>query len=208
MTRNPAFLIHDWFLRHPTDLDFITVGHAAPYSVIGPWTDASLVLYTTKPNAILHDIKNQDWTSRFALIGRCGLPNAEDLDWINAIRKSRQLVFLGDLDPPDLMIYQWLKSLSGGSVLFLGVSDFLIDALGTPYSDSFLMALSDKELESFELLADVYPDFRETVGPQCAAILDRQRKLEVEAIVSANKGNESVILRALNLLCASKPPNH
>lgn len=64
------------------------------------------------------------------MIGRYGLPNQDDVHWLSALVGSRGLLFLGDMDPVDLMIFAWLRGhLRRSHIEYLGVSDAFLSLL-------------------------------------------------------------------------------
>ena len=67
------------------------------------------VLFTTKPAIVSTVIEKCDAARDFGMIGRYGLPSVADLPWIRTMVGSRELFFLGDMDPVDLMVFAWLR---------------------------------------------------------------------------------------------------
>ena len=65
---------------------------------------------------------------------------------------------------------------------FAGISDMLLSNIGVSWDDRVTIRLSESESEALALLAELCPDLRLLLGPQCAALLDRGRKLELEAV--------------------------
>jgi hypothetical protein len=89
------------------------------------------------------------------------------------------------LDPPDLLIFAWLRaSLSPQSVVHLGVNDALLAQLNANVPDNCTIPLSPAECDAIELVEQVLPDLHELVGPRCAGVLHSRRKLEIEAVIS------------------------
>jgi len=52
--------------------------------------------------------------------------------------------------------------------------------------------LADDERAAISLLENLCSDYRAIVGPQSAALLDRGRKIEIEAVVNFAPGNISL----------------
>jgi hypothetical protein len=69
-------------------------------------------------------------------------------------------------------------------ICHLGVSDSFLARLQIDLPESFMVRCSPEEEESLSLLEQVFPDFREIVGPKCAQTLERKHKIEIEAVVS------------------------
>jgi hypothetical protein len=89
------------------------------------------------------------------------------------------------LDPPDLLIFAWLRaSLSSQAVVHLGVNDALLAQLNANVPDHYTIPLSPAESGAIELVERTLPDLHELVGPRCTGILQSQRKLEIEAVIS------------------------
>ena len=119
------------------------------------------------------------------LICRSGLPHAKDAGWIRNLLGGRRLVFLGDMDPVDLMVFAWWRaSLDSGQVAYLGISDHYLDRLEVEIPEEYLISLAPCEQRSMPVLDAVCPDYRAVVGPDCAALLDGGRKIELEAVAS------------------------
>jgi hypothetical protein len=115
----------------------------------------------------------------FGLIGRYGLPEVGDLEWIRSLTTGRDHIFLGDCDPPDLLIFAWLRCHLHG-LRYVGVGELLLHKLAIPNLTSIEITLSDSEVRSLPLLRRACPDLTAIVGPKCAAMLDRGRKIEIE----------------------------
>ncbi len=178
--------IEAWFAAHNDDGEFVCGERTVPYSVIGPADSIGQVIFTTKPMILSTAIQSQDVNEEFGMVGRYGLPCKGDLRWICDLVGSRRLLFLGDMDPVDLMIFAWLRAiLQARPVKYLGVSDDFLNSLQVCPTESLVIASAPSEEKSLVLLEKVFPDFRETVGHKCAKILMRGQKIELEAIVSA-----------------------
>jgi hypothetical protein len=120
------------------------------------------------------------------MIARYGLPHACDINGLQGLIGKHELLFLGDMDPADLLVFAWLREkLDFAQIKYLGVGDKYLDGLKVKIPDSFTMQLCKSELASRPLLEKVCPDFRELVGVRGANLLDGGRKIEIEAVVSA-----------------------
>jgi hypothetical protein len=138
-------------------------------------------LYTTKPARVLHALEQTTGEAAIQVIGRLGLPNEDDVRWLKHLVGDREVLFLGDSDPADLLIFAWLRWQM--PVKYGGVSDRLALALDVQIQDTPAIPFADSEREAVSLLGEVCPDYRELVGPKCAALLDQGRKIEVEAVI-------------------------
>jgi hypothetical protein len=188
-------LIENWFADHSEDGEFAYEARAAAYSVIGPSTRAGCIVFATKRSPVALAIHDSADCAGLGMIGHYGLPNDADIAWIRKVITNHQLFFLGDMDPVDLMIFCWLRSrLRPKRVVHLGVNDSYLAELQVDLPDSFILRCSPSERKSRSLLETVFPDLRATVGPRCAQLLKRGRKIELDAVVSA-LGSVAPILR-------------
>ena len=56
--------------------------------------------------------------------------------------------------------------------------------IGASWDDRVTILLSEAESEALPLLARAFPDFRQVLGPRLSALLERGRKLELEAVTT------------------------
>jgi hypothetical protein len=194
-------LIERWFAKH-NDGEFgpgIRVGRSFPYSVVGPATDGAPVVFTTKPSVVLAATDQDEVADGTGVIGRYGLPSLRDLDWIGRIVGARTVLFLGDMDPADLMVFAWLRnSLCASQFTFTGVNDALLEAAGLSATTPLSLPLAASEQQSMTLLRTVLPDLADTVGRDCARMLEQGRKIELEAVRSS-PGGLPAIARAVGI---------
>lgn len=181
--------IEDRFTKHD-DGEFVRLPSTHPYSVTVPLAESGRVLYTTKPACVLACMEGGHRAAAVRVVGRAGLPNEQDVTWLRELAGNRPVEFLGDADPADLLVFAWLRARM--RVTYLGVSDALIRESGVPMDDSCTIPLSEAELAAFALLGEVFPDCRAVVGRQCAALLDRGRKIELEAVVNSAHGGATL----------------
>jgi hypothetical protein len=139
------------------------------------------VLYTTKPACVWHALEQTTGGALIQLVGRPGLPNEDEVPWLRRLAGDRHVLFLGDSDPADLLIFAWLRWQM--PIKYGGVSDRLVLALDVQIQDTPAIPFADSEREAVSMLGEVCPDYRELVGPKCAALLDQGRKIEVEAVI-------------------------
>lgn len=176
-------LIEAWFLEHDGDGEFLSHTRGFPYSVIGSLSASGCIIFTTKPQSVAGVMQEADASRCIGMVGRYGLPDKEDILWIRKVIGRQQLVFLGDMDPVDLMVFAWLRaSLRSKHVTYLGINDALLNALGLSSIKSLSSVCAPSERRSLALLEKVFPDLRETLGEKCAEILGRGHKIELEVI--------------------------
>ncbi|MBX9789041.1 MAG: hypothetical protein K2Y37_09020 [Pirellulales bacterium] len=186
MSRSIATKIEQWFQHADGDDDFVCAEPRAPYAVLTPGGARARVIFTTKPSTLGYALAASDNNQHIGLIGRYGLPSGRDLGWISALIGARKLLFLGDLDPPDLMIFAWLRSrLRPAKVRFLGISDELLKRIEARPTERNTIVLTPTELAAREVLPSVLPDLQQLIGPTCVTLLASGRKLELEATLGA-----------------------
>jgi hypothetical protein len=178
--------IEEYFAAHE-DGQFSRPSRELAFTVMGPASRAAKVLYTTKVHAT-DPLFGEDLLLGYGWIARYGLPDASDAAWLRQFTGGRTLLFLGDLDPPDLLVFTWLRyKLRGIKLRHVGVNDHLLAACELTPTSRCTIECCESELGALPLLDHVWPDWRATVGPTCAALLASGRKLEVEAVVSFGK---------------------
>ena len=182
-------------IRQLDNGEFTDIPPGYPYSIIFPPTQSSPVVYATKWHAASSLLISPDGACPIGMIGHCGLPSDEDLSGIADIVRDRPVYFLGDCDPFDLLVFAWLRQHI--PIRFLGTSDAVLSALGITIQESFLIPLSAEEQRAIVLLREFCPDFSQLVGPTCAKLLDDNRKIESEALVSFRTQPGSNLLNLL-----------
>lgn len=179
--------IEEWFTKCEGDIEFVRCEQADGYIVSGPSNTParSVYVYATKPSCVLKAKKNYVDFNAIGLICRTGLPNIDDMTWIRKVLEQHELMFLGDMDPGDLMVFAWLRAhLDRAQITYLGISDEYINHLGVELPEAYIMSCAPSEQASLAVLGTMVPDYRELVGPRCAGLLDKGQKIELEAIVS------------------------
>jgi hypothetical protein len=165
---------------------------ACPYSVVFLPAESQTVIYTTK-NAGFQLVAPEDAESRVGVICRYGLPREEDCPSIARLVGDCAVYFLGDCDPFDLLVFAWLRQHL--SIRFLGTSDAVVSALGVDVNERITIPFPYEEQRAMSLLREVWPDFAESIGPNCARLLNAGRKLEIEALVSFHTRPVSNLLK-------------
>jgi hypothetical protein len=99
---------------------------------------------------------------------------------------ERQVAFLGDLDPVDIMVFLWLRSrLDPIEVGYLGISDNYLEQIQVKVPESYIQECSRLEIAALPLLSKIFPDMQQIIGSSCELLLSRGRKIEIAATVSA-----------------------
>lgn len=192
--------IDDWFAERDGDGEFARHSRGVAYLIVGPITDGGRAILTTKPRifaAALGELGSSEREVRdVSMVGRYGLPAADDLKWIRAVLGDARPLFLGDMDPVDLLIYAWLKAQAEmQDIEYMGVHDRLLCALGISFERCVTCSCLPSECDSLDLLVHVLPGLREFVGADCYSALENGQKIELESLVSAT-GNPVAVLRA------------
>lgn len=192
-SNHSAALIEKWFRRHDGDGEFVSPARCSAYTVIGSEGEPGNVLFTTKPALMVKVLDRYPIPGTFALLGRVGLPAATDVGWMRNFIGKQKLMFLGDMDPVDLLIFAWLREHLGSTkVVYLGVSDRVIDVAGVKLSPANTIPLSKSEQKALPLLSQALPGFETAIGPNCAAALTQGRKMELEAVVCFPKNKRGL----------------
>ena len=192
-------LIEAWFAQHE-DGEFGQLPRAAPYTVIGPRGPTPRVLYATKPHIVALSLEQNEDAYEFGLVGRYGLPRTHDVPWIRQIVGQGEVLFVGDLDPVDLMVFSWLRTqVRPIPTRYLGINDAFLAFVRPVDAEFRAFSLAPLELAAFSLLQTILPDLTELLGPQCAGILASRRKLELDAIVSLRQTASPIVQAALSI---------
>jgi hypothetical protein len=187
----------DWFDQHDGgDGDFCIAPRSYPFDVVPPTLATDTVLYCTKPHTILKLLHELGEEPPFAAVLRRGLPSEADADWLAATAGSRRLLFLGDADPADLLIYAYLRERL--AIEYRGLSDELLVKCGVPFENRLTIEMKPSERAAMPLVLQHLCDLPSSLGPWCAGLLNAGRKIELEALFSyANCGTAKI---AANIL--------
>lgn len=181
--------IEQYFAAHE-DGEFSRPSRGLAFTVMGPATRTAKILYTTKVHAS-DCLFGENLLPGYGWIARYGLPDAADAVWLRQFARGRTLLFLGDMDPPDLLVFAWLRhKLRGIKLRHIGVNDHLLTACTLTPSSRSTIPFSVSERKALPLLDKVWPDWHATIGPTCSALLASGHKLEVEAIFSFGKATQ------------------
>src|SRR4051812_11957096 len=162
---------------------------------IGPGKPRRL-LYLTKESFLRVWSSTMPFPDDLAVFCQAGLPSratcnllAHHVKWA-----GRPIYFIGDLDPLDLTIFTALRS--GGPELrsrpsavpvrYLGINDRWLQLCRKNLRptikglEAITIKMGATEREHFDVMQRVLPALDRLIGPECLAILQSGRKLELE----------------------------
>lgn len=188
--------IENWFSGEHEQGDFIRHEREWPFNVFGPQQGSECIIYCTKQTVAHRAFQEVQSTFNGGLITRFGLPREEDADWLRELVGERRLLFMGDLDPVDLMVFAWLRErLQPVTTVHHGINDSLIAALDVVIPQTYRIRLNSTEAAAVAELGELMPDVCDALGPTCLRILNEGYKIELEAIQSA-LGSAGPLLRS------------
>lgn len=155
--------IDDWFTRH---LDDGEVGRwPKPHPLLGSVCAGGTVFLTTKPSVGAALLEKLGHPPSMAIMGTPGLPGQDQVAWLSTELERSSVAFLGDLDPPDLLIFAFLKRSLGVELNYAGISDRMLIATKLhSRTSTFVISQSAAELSSQSLLREAIPSLRSMVG--------------------------------------------
>lgn len=140
--------------------------------MISPSSLSRFILYTTKPRTLLPLFSDCSPDFPCGIIGRYGLPGDYDLEWLRTCANCRPILYLGDADPCDLLIFAWLRSRL--EISFRGINDSLLNKCGVTLNNNFTIRQADSESAAMDLVAEQLPDLVNLIGDKCAAIINSE----------------------------------
>ena len=126
-----------------------------------------------------------------AAVGVPGLPADHQLPQVPGTVQKQ--ISVGDADPPDLMVYAWLREQL--AIEWYGVNDAFLNSHGCRESDRMVIALGSSERAVIARLPDFCPDYSVLLGPYCASLLDGGFKIEVESAIADQPPREDKVWR-------------
>jgi len=163
-----------------------------PYQLINVRKEARKIVYSTKPRSAFRVFEKQIAAGHLALLGRYGLPDKQDVDGILQVINGRECVFIGDADPQDVLVFAWLRT--HVHLNWIGVSDVFLELMRTCLTNDITIELSRVEREVARQVPLFCPDFKDFLGPNCGALFDAGKKLELEGAMNlATIGEEQYI---------------
>jgi hypothetical protein len=173
-------LIESWYRAHE-DGQFCEYPSDPRSARTGDHSNARTVIYNTK-NHCLPQIRGlTKFEAPIAAIGRYGLPSNHDLPLIQGSSTVINRIFVGDADPPDILVFSWLREYV--PIRWHGVNDEFLVRHGNRDYDGIRIRLSDAERETVRKLPQFCPDFRELLGEYCSSLLDDGFKIELEGAI-------------------------
>lgn len=153
-----------------------------PYSVTNVTLESRRVVYSTKLNSAFRVFEKPIAARQVTLLGRYGLPDDRDIEWILKTINGRECTFIGDADPQDVLVFAWLRC--HVHVSWTGVSDKFLESMRTRLTDNLTIALSRIEREAARQIPALCPDFQDLLGANCGLLFDQGRKLELEGALN------------------------
>ncbi len=179
MSKSRIATIEAWF-QDKDDGEFCVYPADHKSVLTGDHAVARTIIYTTKRHC-LRKIDGLALESPIATIGRGGLPVIEDLALLRYQVGTVNRVFIGDADPPDILVFSWLRE--HVPILWHGVNDDFLMRHGKLPEPCIKIPMSDSERETVQKLQEFCPDFRELLGQYCASSLDQGFKIELEGAI-------------------------
>src|SRR5262245_2080241 len=122
--------IEEWFVDPDNEEDDFLRLRTANW-IVSPTANSVRVIYCTKRHILETIFCESPEPTDVGVICRAGLPCDDDLVWLAALIRGRKLLFLGDMDPADLMIFAWLRArLPTNEVVHVGLNERLAKHLG------------------------------------------------------------------------------
>src|SRR5262249_43793986 len=146
--------------------------------VVGPTAASQCMVYATKPRILELFPHSRTKLPRLALVGRYGLPQAEDIPWIARLVGRRRLWFVGDADPVDLLVFAYLRLFFHRQVAYLGVGGDIIAGLSEKKISIIAFSMAPSEVAARDLLGAVCPDLEEILGSRMKSLWDAKLKIE------------------------------
>ncbi len=173
-------LIESWFQAHE-DGEFAILPAEHATAILSDPEAARTLVYTTKAECAARLAGSCGFAEPVSMVSRYGLPSASDAALLESLADRTACVFFGDADPPDILVFAWLEQ--HVPIQWRGVSDAVLLQFGHRDLKAISIPMSAAEKDTVPLLNDLCPDFRKLLGPQCAAILERGFKVELEAVL-------------------------
>ncbi len=191
-----AAQIDDWFSRHAGDGEFVRLPRLDPYALVGPSPGCRHITYSTKPDCLVTTVQRCCPTADVAILGRSGLPYQEHIAWICELAGNRQWRFFGDLDPPDLMVFEWLQTkLRPKPIEHVGIR--CLSALRERTIASLSLRLAPSEQMAIRQAARLFLDNLEPQASRCRQLLVEGFKVECEGLLAAMSEESPNLLKSL-----------
>lgn len=172
--------VEKWFREHD-DGEFSIVPAEIPSARGGDSLTACTLIYTTKKHC-LSRIDFSEYLQPVATLARYGLPSRKDFDFLRRGVTDLSRHFVGDADPPDLLVFAWLREQM--PIHWAGVSDDFLNSWSYDGDPSIHVRLSDSERSAVAELGRIFPDYRELLGDYCVSLLENGLKIELEGALA------------------------
>ena len=180
-SRNPVEAIETWFRAHEDgEFGILPPDHAS--ALRGERRAARTIIYTTKPHCLSRIISLSGFPQPIAMIGRYGLPATTDLAFFDDLAERASCVFVGDADPPDILVFAWLKEHI--PIAWSGVNDEWLLPRDKCDLAAISIPMSNAEKSTVPELSSFCPGFRDMLGECCSSLLDSGFKIEVEGAIA------------------------
>ncbi len=195
MDKEITRIIQDYYDKHDGDGTFVRDDRAIPFKIIRPPTSSnSPIIVARKTQLVLEALGYELEPESPGFIGRGALPSPEDDKWIRAFVKSHRLIFLGSLDPADMMYFAWLRQRNYCRRLeYLGITDSYLRDVGA--SDPWRIAykMSESQQQAMSVVDSVISDWSDIVGAVCSDVLRSGSAIDLDGIAGINKSASSLL---------------
>lgn len=176
-----AARILQWVSTHQ-DEDVVINRRLVPYSVIIPRKHCSSIIYSTKPHVVMHYLPSILGTSGCGLVGRYGFPDVDECTWLLKLTGRGFMLYIGDLDPIDLLVFRLLRHFLKGRIRYVGIGDTAIGVINETSLKRCKQRCSNNESETFHEFIDVLLPLTSEVGQRSFGIINDGNKIELESI--------------------------
>src|SRR5262245_40675597 len=155
------------------------------YWLRSPRANTGRVLYLTKQHVLSRIFETATEDLDIGYICFPGLPLRADAAWLTAFVGNRRLIFFGDLDPADVMIFAWLRArLPAANVIHFGLNDGMQQRIGYSMPSNCQIRLNTPERNAVANIEQFVPDMRDLLGPNAFDVWQNGFKFEVETLLS------------------------
>lgn len=190
----PTGEVAGWFRAHADDGEFVSPGDDVPWLLVPPEPRGDRWLYCTKPQWMQRCLSGAPPFDRLGIVARHGLPSPRGLAGLSRLAGRGRLLFVGDLDPPDLMIFAFLRDmLREADVRHLGIGARFAESFGLAWGSAPWMPLSPSERAALDVLRAALPDLPEVVGPEATRQLAAGCKLELDGVATSAAAWQALI---------------
>lgn len=150
-------------------------------TVDGNLEAASTIVYVSKPPCVSRLRPPSNAANPLVTVANYGIPTKRDLSMLSDV--NAKMYFIGDADPPDLLLFAYLRNLL--PISWFGVSDGFLNTYETRHLAWITCRQSDTELASHGMVEQFCSDYKELIGEYCATIFAAGHKIEIEGATVA-----------------------